>query len=40
MPNGNYAAWNDSPLTQINLEAVRDLSVAWKLPSHHRRSLE
>ena len=32
MPNGNYAAWNYSPLDQINLENVGDLSVAWTLP--------
>jgi PQQ-dependent dehydrogenase (methanol/ethanol family) len=32
MPNGNYAAWNYSPLDQINLDTVRDLSVAWTLP--------
>ena len=32
MPNGNYAAWNYSPLDQINLDNIRDLSVAWTLP--------
>ena len=32
MPNGNYAAWNYSPLTEINLDTVRHLSVAWTLP--------
>ena len=32
MPNGNYAAWNYSPLDQITLENVGDLSLAWTLP--------
>ena len=32
MPNGNYAAWNYSPLDQIDLDNVGDLSVAWTLP--------
>ena len=32
MPNGNYAAWNYSPLDQITLDNVGDLSVAWTLP--------
>ncbi len=32
MPNGNYAAWNYSPLDQIDLDNVGSLSVAWTLP--------
>jgi PQQ-dependent dehydrogenase (methanol/ethanol family) len=32
MPNANYAGWNYSPLNQINLENVRNLTVAWTLP--------
>ena len=32
MPNGNYAAWNYSPLDQIDLDNVGGLSVAWTLP--------
>ncbi len=32
MPNGNYSGWNYSPLDQINLENVKNLSVAWTLP--------
>ncbi len=33
MPNGNYAAWNYSPLDQIDLDNVGGLTVAWTLPS-------
>jgi PQQ-dependent dehydrogenase (methanol/ethanol family) len=32
MPNANYAGWNYSPLNQINVSNVKDLSVAWTLP--------
>ena len=32
MPNGNYAAWNYSPLDQITVDNVGGLSVAWTLP--------
>ena len=32
MPNGNYAAWNYSPLDQITVENVEELAVAWTLP--------
>ncbi len=32
MPNGNYAAWNYSPLDQITVDNVSDLSVAWTFP--------
>ena len=32
MPNANYAGWNYSPLNQINLDNVKNLSVAWTLP--------
>ena len=29
MPNGNYAGWNYSPLDQINLKNVQNLTMAW-----------
>ena len=29
MPNGNYAGWNYSPLDQINVGNVKNLSAAW-----------
>jgi len=29
MPNGNYAGWNYSPLDQINLSNVKNLTMAW-----------
>lgn len=32
MPNANYSGWNYSPLNQINLDNVKNLSVAWTLP--------
>ena len=32
MPNGNYAAWNYSPLDQITVDNVGGLLVAWTLP--------
>ena len=32
MPNGNYAAWNYSPLDRIDVDNVRGLSVAWTFP--------
>src|SRR5262245_56217214 len=31
MPNGNYSGWNYSPLDQINLTNVQNLSMAWSL---------
>src|SRR5688572_25934269 len=31
MPNGNYSGWNYSPLEQINLANVQNLSMAWTL---------
>src|SRR5262245_46968773 len=31
MPNGNYAGWNYSPLDQINLKNVQNLTMAWTL---------
>jgi lanthanide-dependent methanol dehydrogenase len=31
MPNGNYHGWNYSPLDQIDLGNVENLSVAWTL---------
>ena len=31
MPNGNYSGWNYSPLDQINLANVQNLSMAWSL---------
>ena len=31
MPNGNYSGWNYSPLDQINLTNVRNLSMAWTM---------
>lgn len=31
MPNASYAGWNYSPLDQINLSNVRDLTLAWTL---------
>ena len=29
MPNGNYSGWNYSPLDQINLSNIQNLSMAW-----------
>ena len=31
MPNGNHAGWNYSPLDQIDVENVQNLSMAWSL---------
>lgn len=31
MPNGNYSGWNYSPLDQINLANVQNLSMAWTI---------
>jgi PQQ-dependent dehydrogenase (methanol/ethanol family) len=31
MANGNYSGWNYSPLEQINLGNVRNLSMAWTM---------
>jgi ribonuclease HI len=31
MPNGNYSGWNYSPLDEINLSNVQNLSMAWTL---------
>src|SRR4030095_7628262 len=31
MPNGNYSGWNYSPLDQINLTNVKNLSMAWSM---------
>ena len=31
MPNGNYSGWNYSPLDQITLSNVQNLTMAWSL---------
>ncbi len=31
MPNANYAGWNYSPLDQINVDNVQDLTMAWTM---------
>ena len=40
MPNGNYSGWNYSPLDQINLTNVKNLSMAWSLQLGIQDSLE
>lgn len=32
MPNANHSGWNYSPLNQINVDNVKNLTVAWTLP--------
>lgn len=40
MPNGNYAAWNYSPLDQINAYNVKNLQVKWTMQLGVTDSLE